>query len=59
MRSRLAPRQGGTQKFREVKRDSGHFRVFSKFGSFLLHVLRTLILEVVHMVFFLCSENSQ
>lgn len=32
---------------------------FSYFSSSLIHVLHTLILEVVHMVFFLYSENSQ
>lgn len=35
-----------------VKKDSGHLRVFSNYESFLLHVLHTLILEVVHMVYF-------
>lgn len=35
-----------------VKKDSGHLRVFSNYESLLLHVLHTLILEVVHMVFF-------
>lgn len=36
------------------------FECFLTFGSsFLLHVPHTLILEVVHMVFFLFSENSQ
>lgn len=59
-RSRPALCQGGTRKRRDAGRDSGHFWVLSYFRFFsLLHVQHILILEVVHMVFFLVSENSQ